>query len=145
MACLTVHACTLYNICAGAVVNNYVFKVHIPTLARSTRSDLLLLNTALWLYRQVLSTVVCDEELTVYELKFQEEKRVLTIINGFASRLSISMTLAMKGTLSADIAAAVITSKLMRSGDIESNPGPGTTTISMHFEIACMHACIQYI
>lgn len=102
--------------------------------------------TALWLYRKVLSTVVLDEEMTALELEFHEQKTVLSIMNRYTLRLNISMASSeVKGSLSSFTAASVILSKLMRSGDIETNPGPGMSihVLSWHVKQAPIQVEIQ--
>jgi hypothetical protein len=91
--------------------------------------------TALWLYQKFLSAVVLDEKMTVIELEFHEQKTVLSIMNHGISRLSISMTSSeIKGALSSYYtAASVISSRLMRSGDIETNPGPGMSFMTLYY------------
>ena len=80
---------------------------------------------ALRLYQQVLGGMVWDVEKTAIELEVQEERAVLTT-DPFTSRLSISMGSSIQKILNSGVAAAVITSRLMKSGDVESNPGPGS-------------------
>ena len=70
---------------------------------------------ALYMYQQLLGTMVRDEEMTPVEFKFPNEGRVYVLITD-------SFTCSI---LNSSVAAAVITARLMKSGDIESNPGPG--------------------
>lgn len=74
---------------------------------------------ALWLYQQVLCTMVWDEEMIIIELDVHKQEVILTM-DSYTPRLIMS------SILNSSVAAAVITAMLMRSGDVESNPGPGS-------------------
>ena len=103
------------------------------------------LHTLDW--QRALSNAIVTVQVATTKLKSSTDlnKKKTTLLARAKDSLMYALVLTnalLDATLS--VASSVVVSRLLISGDVESNPGPGRYSGENSMMIVCIHACLSF-